>query len=121
MVFTEDKLGLTLKSHEHIDPLGHRIPETIVKSTIFSVGQVSHPIRVRVDLRCCFSLFSLERMDTKSLFVCIFAGRGRAAVSERREYYKLAVSRCPAYFKDCATPDSPAVSHEIGSASSVRR
>uniref|UniRef100_A0AAV1TAG3 PDZ domain-containing protein n=1 Tax=Peronospora matthiolae TaxID=2874970 RepID=A0AAV1TAG3_9STRA len=45
VVFTEDKLGLTLKSHEHIDPLGHRIPETIVKSTIFSVGQVSHPIR----------------------------------------------------------------------------
>uniref|UniRef100_M4BD62 Fibronectin type-III domain-containing protein n=1 Tax=Hyaloperonospora arabidopsidis (strain Emoy2) TaxID=559515 RepID=M4BD62_HYAAE len=41
-----NKLGLTLKSHEHIDPLGHRIPETIVKSTIFSVGQVSHPIRI---------------------------------------------------------------------------
>ncbi|CAI5732595.1 unnamed protein product [Hyaloperonospora brassicae] len=45
VVFTEDKLGLTLKSYEHVDPLGHRIPVTIVKSTIFSVGQVSHPIR----------------------------------------------------------------------------
>ncbi|CAH0483084.1 unnamed protein product [Peronospora belbahrii] len=45
VVFTEDKLGLTLKNHEQIDPLGYRIPETIVKSTIFSVGQVSHPIR----------------------------------------------------------------------------
>ncbi|CAH0490847.1 unnamed protein product [Peronospora farinosa] len=45
VVFREDKLGLTLKSHEQIDPLGYRIPVTIVKSTIFSVGQVSHQIR----------------------------------------------------------------------------
>ncbi|KAG6964586.1 hypothetical protein JG688_00007641 [Phytophthora aleatoria] len=45
VVFTEDKLGLTLKSQEQVDPSGHRIPVTIVKSTIFSVGQVSHQIR----------------------------------------------------------------------------
>ncbi|KAG6598010.1 PDZ domain [Phytophthora cinnamomi] len=45
VVFTEDKLGLTLKSQEQVDPSGYRIPVTIVKSTIFSVGQVSHQIR----------------------------------------------------------------------------
>ncbi|KAL4108592.1 hypothetical protein PRIC1_000306 [Phytophthora ramorum] len=45
VVFTEDKLGLTLKSEEQMNPLGYRIPVTIVKSTIFSVGQVSHQIR----------------------------------------------------------------------------
>ncbi|ETK96341.1 hypothetical protein L917_00864 [Phytophthora nicotianae] len=45
VVFTEDKLGLTLKSQEQVDPSGRRIPVTIVKSTIFSVGQVSHQIR----------------------------------------------------------------------------
>lgn len=45
VVFTEDKLGLTLKSQEQVDPSGNRIPVTIVKSTIFSVGQVSHQIR----------------------------------------------------------------------------
>ncbi|GMF30236.1 unnamed protein product [Phytophthora fragariaefolia] len=45
VVFTGDKLGLTLKSQEQVDPFGFRIPMTIVKSTIFSVGQVSHQIR----------------------------------------------------------------------------
>jgi hypothetical protein len=50
VIFTEDKLGLTLKSQEQLDPSGYRIPVTIVKSTIFSVGQVSHQIRVRATL-----------------------------------------------------------------------
>ncbi|KAG7399197.1 hypothetical protein PHYBOEH_009363 [Phytophthora boehmeriae] len=45
VVFTEEKLGLTLKSEDQVDPMGYRIPVTIVKSTIFSVGQVSHQIR----------------------------------------------------------------------------
>ncbi|POM71309.1 Hypothetical protein PHPALM_12135 [Phytophthora palmivora] len=45
VVFTEDKLGLTLKTQDQVDPSGNRIPVTIVKSTIFSVGQVSHQIR----------------------------------------------------------------------------
>ncbi|TDH72510.1 hypothetical protein CCR75_004569 [Bremia lactucae] len=44
VVFTEDKLGLTLRSQEQIDPLGTRTSLTIVKSTIFGVGQVSHQI-----------------------------------------------------------------------------
>ncbi|KAI9905163.1 hypothetical protein PsorP6_013779 [Peronosclerospora sorghi] len=58
-VFTEDKLGLTLKSQELLDPLGNKISVTIVKSTIFSVGQISHQIRVRGDklLQLCVKLF----------------------------------------------------------------
>ncbi|CEG47761.1 PDZ domain [Plasmopara halstedii] len=44
VIFTEEKLGLTLKSEEWVNSSGYRIPVTIVKSTIFSVGQLSHQI-----------------------------------------------------------------------------